>query len=158
VKSYLWRIKRIFSKYVNLLTNQNHRNRNNFITFSQQNFLWCKSTNGSNFGTSIIVRDIVVVWNHDISISSIGESVTIGFVKMASSCRVSCGVVGKIRHQCRAGLGGWPTSFQGCTSRVSGIPIYWISINSVPKKGVRWSSCSSSNTRSRNLRINTFEN
>jgi hypothetical protein len=25
---------------------------------------------------------------------------------MASSCRVSCGVVGKIRHQCRAGLCG----------------------------------------------------
>ncbi len=126
----------------------------NFFKCFKHQFLWSEATDGCNFGASIVVWDIVVVRYHDISISSIRESVTVGFVKMASSCRVTCWVVGKIRHQCRAGLCGWPTGLQGCTSRISGIPINWISIDSITEKSVWWSSCSSSNTRSRNLEIN----
>ena len=147
---------KISAEYVNLL--KLHKTTTEvIIIFIKHQFLWSEATDGCNFGASIVVWDIVVVRYHDISISSIGESVTVGFVKMASSCRVTCGVVGKIRHQCRAGLCGWPTGLQGCTSRVSGIPINWISINSITKKSVWWSSCSSSNACSRNLKINSVE-
>jgi hypothetical protein len=99
---------KISAEYVNLL--KIHKTTTEvtiiFIKCFKHQFLWSEATDSCNFGASIVVWDIVVVRYHDISISSIRESVTVSFVKMASSCRVTCGVVGKIRHQCRAGVCG----------------------------------------------------
>ena len=114
--------------------------------------LWGKSTDRGNLGASIVVRNIVLGWDHHITIRSIRECVAIGLVQVTVACGVVRSAVGEVRDVGWCCLGCRPARLQGCASRVGGIAIDWVSIKMVSKLGLWGGSCCTSEARTRYLR------
>ncbi len=85
----------------------------------------------SNFASKIVVWDIEVGGNHDVSVSSIGESVTIGLVQVAGSCRIGGAVIRKVSKVAWLARSCGPARFQSCSSRVGCITVNWVAVNSI---------------------------
>ena len=108
----------------------------------EKNILSSEPTDGCSAWSSIVVWCVVVGWDNNITIGSIREGITISFVKVTSSCSVGSRVISKVWDI------GWrsgsccPAWLQGCSSRVGGREVDWITIQSITNQLV----CSCSNT------------
>ncbi len=108
-----------------------------------------KATHISLDFSRIIVGDIIVGWNHDITISG-RESVSIGIVQVAASSCISSWVVSKLGNNAWRRISWIPTRLQGCSSRVGGISIDRVSINVITNLGIG-AGCSGIGDAARNL-------
>jgi hypothetical protein len=142
------------------LTKCNNKNMDLLISiyFSEKSskpvtdgYLRGKSTNGSNLGTSVVVGNVVVGRNHDISISSVREGVAIGFVKVAGSRGVAGAVVRVVGHARRRRSRGGPTRLEGSSGCVGGISVHRVPIDSVANQSLGRSGCCAGDASSRNL-------
>ena len=94
---------------------------------SDQDLLWCifgrkwksgktclrrKPTDRGQHASGIVIRDVVFVGNHDVTVSSVGEGVSVGFVQVTGASGVSGGVVGEVGHVGRVGHARLPAALQ----------------------------------------------
>jgi len=64
---------------------------------SKLKYSWCKSTDGGCFVPIKIVRNIIVGGDHNVTVS-ISKVVSISFVQMAGSSRITCAVIGVVSY------------------------------------------------------------